>query len=530
MIMSEEKKVEAVLYKNLLEGTDKYLMNYDKDIVPVSLEEFLYSKDYLGLNIKLSLGQFDVLKNADSVDASSNKYTEFVLQWGKRGGKDTVVTLLFARTVYLLLCLANPHKKWGILETDSIDLLNVAIAADQAKEIFFNRFSEIVRRAGYKTYRQFGFNPDRDIYTKKIVFPKKIIAYSGHSREQSQEGKNYFLAVMDECAGFSPEIKAEGLYKVLKSTINATFSKAGKLVLISYPRYEGDFIQRKYNEGLTREEVYTSFGATWDFNPITSKEQFKKDYDRNPQVAAAMYECQPTFSAEAYIKDIEAIQDIIKDTSIKNPIDDMGRYKEWFKPDPYKSYNYCIHIDLGLGKVDETGMSTSDAAGLAMGHLDDTGMVIIDLMKRYVAPPDKEVNFSKIREDIIELRDIRGFNIAKITIDGFQSIDTIQILRGLGFNIDLLSIDRNLIPYDTLKEKINLRKIKTYPDFTYIINGVKIDNVLIYELERLIMINGKKVDHREYSSKDISDSVAGVVYDLTTIPDATGGFKWVPIR
>jgi len=71
-----------------------------------------------------------------------DKYTknEIILQLGKGSGKDFVTTVACSYIVYKLLCLKDPAKYYGKPSGDAIDLINVAINAQQAKNVFFKYF------------------------------------------------------------------------------------------------------------------------------------------------------------------------------------------------------------------------------------------------------------------------------------------------------------------------------------------------------------------------------------------------------
>ena len=208
------------------------------------------------------------------------------------------------------------------------------------------------------------------------------------------------------------------------------------------------------------------------------------------------------------------------------------KFKEFFRP--IKNQPYFIHIDLAKGK--ESG----DYMGIAMGHFtrnktinlsDDyvkeltkaegfsTSSIstqkqpaaVIDFMMQVRARPSQEIIFDEIRQFVQGLYK-SGFNIKLVTYDGWQSIDSLQLLIKAGIPAEIQSVDRNTEAYDTLKEQIykGLLDIYQHP-------------VFIRECEELIRKPNGKVDHPELSyrrsleegrkegSKDLSDAVAGCV-------------------
>jgi hypothetical protein len=63
------------------------------------------------------------------------KYTksEIIMQLGKGSGKDLYLNSWMFLLVYKLLCLKDPSRYFGKPTNDAIDIMNVAINAQQAK-------------------------------------------------------------------------------------------------------------------------------------------------------------------------------------------------------------------------------------------------------------------------------------------------------------------------------------------------------------------------------------------------------------
>ena len=171
-----------------------------------------------------------------------------------------------------------------------------------------------------------------------------------------------------------------------------------------------------------------------------------------------------------------------------------------------------IHIDIGL---------TGDALGFAIGHVNSVATlerrkkgtdetltvtapeIIIDFVMRVKSPPGDEVPLFRIRNFIAWLSS-RGFNIQKVTLDGFQSADSKQLLREAGYNSAIESIDRNDLAYMGLRQAFTEERITVYKHATLDkeLRGLEHD------------IKKRKVDHGKTGSKDISDALAGVVWSL----------------
>ena len=99
-----------------------------------------------------------------------------------------------AYVVYLLLCLKQPSKYYGNPADEPVDLINVAVNADQARTVFFNRFKTRIEGSPWFVGK---FKPGSNV----MDFDKNVHVYSGHSEREAFEGKNLIMAILD---GFPP--------------------------------------------------------------------------------------------------------------------------------------------------------------------------------------------------------------------------------------------------------------------------------------------------------------------------------------
>ena len=160
-----------------------------------------------------------------------------------------------------------------------------------------------------------------------------------------------------------------------------------------------------------------------------------------------------------------------------------------------------IHIDLGV---------KNDACGIAMGHIAEfergklflSPVIYIDFMLRIKPVEGSEIYIEDIRDLILKFYDA-GFNIIKITFDKFQSLESIQKFKSLGFNADTLSTE-SFEAYKLLKDIIYAGRIKFY----YYEPFVK-EIISLY-----LDVTKAKVDHPPEGSKDVADAVCGVVNSI----------------
>jgi len=172
-----------------------------------------------------------------------------------------------------------------------------------------------------------------------------------------------------------------------------------------------------------------------------------------------------------------------------------------------------IHIDIGL-TGDRLGIAASYVAGFIDRTIRDpsTFQEVTENVPRITTEwavgiqckPGKEVPLYKIRQ-FVALLSKMGYPIFKITCDGFQSADMIQLFIKEGFDSELLSVDRTSTPYAVMRSICYEGRWM----------GPK-NEILkreVYELETTS--DGNKIDHPVKNidgtrgSKDIADSVCG---------------------
>ena len=175
---------------------------------------------------------------------------------------------------------------------------------------------------------------------------------------------------------------------------------------------------------------------------------------------------------------------------------------------------HSAHVDIGL---------VNDALGLSVGHVGPAKIVertnndgskqkvtlptiTIDIALAVKAPKGERVRLEAIREFFLYLRDVMKINLKKITYDGFQSEDSIQLLKSYGFDSERMSLDgpKQDKKYLLLKTYVLEQRI-SFPDYP----------LLTKELEMLEHNRLKnKVDHPKNASKDVADAVCGVVNNI----------------
>ncbi|MCH8156991.1 MAG: hypothetical protein IID18_04445, partial [Nitrospinae bacterium] len=138
------------------------------------------------------------------------------------------------------------------------------------------------------------------------------------------------------------------------------------------------------------------------------------------------------------------------------------------------------------------------------GIFETRPFIKIDFVLDIVSPKNGEIEFSKIRELIYQLLK-SGINIKGVTLDAFQSRDTIQQLRRKGIPSQVFSVDDDPKAYLLLRDTFYDKRI-IIPSHDRLIEELK-----FLELDEL----KGRIDHLPRKSKDLSDALAAVAYNLS---------------
>ena len=518
---------------------DKLLKNEDLDEDPIPLEKFVTDKHYLGLpplsDIQLEIGRriTQIFKPETLVQLHGEEkglwwyenYTvnEVICQLGKGSGKDHVSRVSLAYISYLLHCLRDPLEYFGKASGVYIDLVNLAVNAKQAQQVFFDPLKNLLLSSPWAS--EVGFEPRvQEIFW----FSRPVRMFSGHSEAEGWEGYEVLIVVLDEISAFKTDVELKGqlrnkgsaseIYEMARASITSRFPSVGKVVLLSFPRFKGDFIQQRYKSviddlleqgGVMLDEKFGNRGgyreatswclkaATWDVNPTRHREEFENEFRRDPIMARARFMCEPPEMVDAYFRDPESVRAAFRFK--QNPMDEEGRYKEWFLgADTHPRY---IHVDLGL-KRDRAAICMVHSPGFkqikTMGGVENLPIIEMDYIQSWKAEDNSEIPFASIRATITDLT--KRFTVVSVTFDQWNSADMIQSLRSMNINADLHTVAKK--DYDTLSTAIYDGRMRGYW------NEILVED----ELLKLKLINNTKVDHPTTGSKDLADSVAGAAF------------------
>ena len=527
------------------------------DEKPASLEEFVTSKNYLGLP-PLSDYQYQMIRASTQIYKQETLHklygevegekiwkqtcSEVILQLGKGSGKDYTSTIACAYMVHLLLCLADPARYYGKPPGDAIDIINIAINAIQANRVFFKGFNQRIEKSPW-------FQGKYIAKANMVEFDKSVTVHSGHSEREAWEGYNVLVVILDEISGFELESTsghdqaktASAIYKMYRASVNSRFPDFGKVILLSFPRFKNDYIQQKYNEAVAEKEtvirhhkfkvdpdlpdgtegnefemeweedhiisykvprMYALKRPTWEINPTRTIDDFTIDFYTDPTDALSRFACMPPDATDAFFKNRAVIEKAFSNPKLN--VDSYGRFDDEFKPK--EDVKYFMHVDLAQ-KHDHCAVALAHVDGWVTMKIGDqykqaAPRVIVDAVRFWTPTASKSVDFTEVKDYITSVRD-RGFNLKMVTFDRWNSHDMMQQLGVHGIKTEILSVAKK--HYEDMSLCLTEERL----------HGPKIQ-ILIDELLQLRIMKDK-VDHPRKGSKDLSDAVCGAVYNSISL-------------
>lgn len=362
--------------------------------------------------------------------------------------------------------------------------------------------------------------------------------------------------------------KAESLYTAIKTRMQSRFLKMGNLpgllVLVSSRQVPDDFTEVKIRSAQDDPKVFVVDYALWDVKTDNySKETFKVYVGAGGQKPRILEpgEEMPVKEGERLVeipvdfkkrfeddlagslRDIAGVS-VVTVTTFLQARDKLFAVIDKTRPHPFSQEEWDPSIEGKflwdkLVRTNDRGEMepknypgairyvaidpsiSGDATGFAMGCVcgfkkvvrkdedgkefeEDSPLIWIDCILKIVPPKGGEIFLGDVRNLIYQLSE-RGFPISRVSLDSFQSADSIQQLRLKGYTAELVSVDSSIQPYQLLKGTIYEGRLDVY-NYAPLIEELK---SLEMDWER------RKVDHPISGSKDCADAVCALVWSLS---------------
>jgi hypothetical protein len=311
----------------------------------------------------------------------------------------------------------------------------------------------------------------------------------------------------------------------------------------------------KDDENLEREKArWTEMGLRVIDVPIEWKNDFERDIDNAlREIAGIATEAVTRFMTR--IDMITKAVDLGSDV-LTNPVGDegTGAMHTWMAGTPlvirWGSIAETFERRLAGGVMEQAwrprrhphalryvhwdSSLTGDCTGLAIAHVarwkevirrDPFGeeytelapVIETDLVLRIKPPPGDEIMMSDVRSILYQFVG-HGFQIAYVSMDQYQSADSLQQLKKRGIEAEVVSVDKTSDAYDTLKDAIYEGRAVVHPH-PWLESELR-------SIQRIMKSGGRvKIDHPDrmtgpdgnevVGSKDVADALAGVTFSLT---------------
>ena len=540
------------------EGVESFI-RYRQE--PVGIREFIESPEFMD---KGDTVWEKIL--LDLEECNNGTYTEAVLTGPIGTGKTTFALYTQAYQLYLLSCYREPHKTFGLDPASEIVIIFQSLNRDLAREVDYNRFRDMIAKAPYFE-ANFQFRKDFEGVMKfpdrievKPVTGQETSAL-GHNVIGGIIDEINFMAVVKN----SLKTKDGTIYDQAVSNYNSISRRRqsrflsqgflpGMLCLVSSRNYPGQFTDQKEEEAKTNPQIFVYDRKSWELRPdnysktffpvfigdvtrkpkmLTDKEAKKirklaKEKDEDPLIMEIpdnfIYDFErdimgalrdiagvSTSAMHPYITNREKIAkafgqhlSILSLESVDFSLERLHIYPQRIIHKERKRY---VHIDLAI---------TGDCAGIACAYVpyftkvnrSEQGAEIFpafrfDFILQIRPPHGGEISFSAIR-DIIYRLSSAGLPVKWVSLDSFQSVDTLQILHTKGYMTGKVSADVNPIVYDVLKQGILDERVMAPTHDTALKE--------LSTLEKVIQTH--KIDHPPGGSKDCADAMAGCAYGL----------------
>jgi hypothetical protein len=172
-----------------------------------------------------------------------------------------------------------------------------------------------------------------------------------------------------------------------------------------------------------------------------------------------------------------------------------------------------IHVDLAKNK-DSVGIAggciplfyqrkTKNEHGQSI--VQQLPFLYVDFVVRVKAIHGDQIEFEKVRQFLLWLRDTPKYPIARVSYDSWQSVHSLQMLETDGLDTETISVDKTDEPYLELHTAFVENRI-SIPKHGMLINEFQ-------DLEHDITGRFGKVDHPVGGSKDVADAVCGMYWN-----------------
>ncbi len=277
---------------------------------PIGIVEFVESRQFLNQKWNGRIGCRPKILDY-LVQTVDPKIREAIWLLGKGSGKDYGASILHLYGIYRTLCMSNPQAYYG-LGPSPIYFVNTARNDNQAKRVFFIQFLLMLQHCIWFEGKY------RDPGVSVVEFKNNVYALSANSQAFGWLGFNTIQWVGDELAFFlekdtddESDSRAKECWEAAFGSCKTRFPNDYKMVGITTPNYDDDFVMTKFFELKARDDGVALQAATWEVNPNIKKSDFKHEFIRDPRRAMRDFGAVPTSGIDSLWHDPYIFEDLV---------------------------------------------------------------------------------------------------------------------------------------------------------------------------------------------------------------------------
>lgn len=579
----EEEILNQIIYElqstgNKTSQTLEYIYNIDYEEIPVDIDTFVESPDYLGGVFNGGKGIYPFWRQKlREIFAPDSPYTEIILSGGIGLGKSTIACIGVAYILHCLLCLRRPQRYYNLPDSAWMGIALINITLETAYAVGYRQLQSMLKLSPW-------FLRHGKLKGKKgqeYFVPNKLLEIIPASEARHTIGRNIFTAFLDEMSfsGLTDPVRARqktmDLYTNISRRIESRFMVAGKVpskvFMVSSKNKQSDFLDAYIEANrlrpdiliveepiwVVKKEVLNLCGKTFTLavggrllpHKILEDDEDREKYkDMGYRIIEVPIEYKRSFESniEKSLNDIAGIATEAgsKFMEPKNIIAVSGTRRNAFTVDniriglksnielkdffdykildEFRMSELFIHLDLskngdrsGIAIVTPTEFIDVERVNAKTGEYE--GMV--DISYEVIGACTLEaLEGSEIPyfriKEFIDYLIREGSNVRSVSADGYQSLEMIQYFKLKDIDSKAISVDKTPNPYYNLRSAIDEKRIK-------------VPKISLLEKEWAELEQGEnlKVDHpydasgNPSGSKDLSDAICGACWNILTNKD-----------
>jgi hypothetical protein len=429
-LSEEERRAVQVIFQDMAssEGDLSLLQTIgllEWQRTPVDMKTFVMDPYYLG-------NTCDNLYPAwleDLTDLFSGGYREAIFTGAIGTGKTFAASIGICRILYILSCMKDPHRSFGIAANSNISIVALSVNEVLATKVAYENVATKIEASPY-FQENFPFEKTK----KELRFPRHIWVAARASNDGSVLGLNVIGGLLDE-VNFMPRAskgqdprfnlmdRAEVLYNAMLRRMKSRFERKGKLpgtlFVISSKQTHDDFTAKRILSSRSDSSVFVRDYSLWDAKPeayaagewfhvVVGNEQapsrivpedtdieevaavlpedcviidvpvdFRSDFETDLEGAIRDLAGVATVTVSPYIqrrtKIIDAIRkDLVHPFSVESYDPSQPGYFHWHRMvriNPQEGVSRPIVSPYAPRHIHIDPSSTGDATGFAMGHV-----------------------------------------------------------------------------------------------------------------------------------------------------------------